>query len=245
MPPAPASSLQTWLCTLGNAMTAVMDMALYNLVLLRAQPRRHPRRKPQRFHHPARDMRTFPATLLLSAQVSDGPDPRFLELAAEGISGDLLLHPHETLARIGEMMEAASTVIRAGQKDGPLLGILVELAAKALWLKHFLAHARHHAQPPLKETVTVPDPLSVRLPRRPASGSWQMDARRMDRLAGRCWQDHIANLPDPWSDRPKITLHPLSAGRQHHGIWVTTEMAAALTAMASRHRTAAGAALGR
>jgi len=244
MSSAPVPSLENSLCLLGNAMAAVMDMALYDLVLLRAQPRRHPRRRPQALFHPAHDMRTFPAALLLSAQVLEGVEPRFMELAADGACGDLLLHPHETLASIGEMMDMANAAIRSGRKDGALAEVLTGLAARALWLKHFLAHARLHVHVPAAEFASVPDPLSSRLPRRPALCSWQTDARRMDRLAGEAWQTHIANLPDPWSNLPRIMLHPLNAGRRQHGVWMPADMAAALAAMASRRDAVAGAAAG-
>ena len=136
-------------------------------------------------------------------------------------------------------MDAANAAIRSGRKDGALADTLIALAAKALWLKHFVAHARHHAHAPLAEPALVSDALPARLPRRPAPCSWQTDARRMDRLAGEAWQAHIANLPDPWSDLPRITLHPLNAGRRHHGVWMPADMAAALAAMASH--AAAGA----
>ncbi len=239
MSSAPASSLENALCILGNAMSAVVDMALYNLVLLRAQPRRHPRRKPQSLFHPARDMRAFPAALLLSGQVLEGAEPRFMELAADGACGDVLLHPHETLARIGETIEVANAGIRAGRTAGSMDEILVNLAGQALWLKHFLAHARQIVHMPRGVSVPAQGLATMRVPR-PASCSWQVDVRRMDRLAGGGWQAHIANLPDPWSDKPRITLHPLAAGCRQHGVWMPADMAAALAAMADRREATAG-----
>jgi hypothetical protein len=207
---------------LGAGTAATMDIALYNLILLRAAPRRHPRRDPRLLSFPAKEMKPFATPLLFSGQVVEtDAGPAFLELAVRDGNNDISLHPQEILFRLSTLMNRANRTAEklplprdaqpSEKAHETLASDLAAVAALAMWLKHHLMHVCWHVSAKGGKT-----------------GRWEEDLARLASMAEEGAVKILNNLPQPWEGTPAPECHPLQAGTCEEGIWLRRDMAAAL-----------------